>query len=130
MALPPPPLEGYAKVIQEAFKGSDKLPGLTITPEIAHDLSTHNPFLTYSQAGGQLVQYSEGVMADKRNARLQLDLWCDHPGRREQYLARMLDIIAAHPRMLALTEPVEGYDRNINMYHARFDVSVWWDRVF
>lgn len=130
MALPAPPLEGYAKLMQTVFKDPAQFPGLIVSPEIAHDLSGSNPFLTYSQAGGQLVQYSEGAMADKRNARLQLDLWCDHPARREQYLARMLDIIAAHPRMQALTEPVEGFDRNITMYHARFDISVWWDRVF
>lgn len=124
-----PPLTGMAKVIMEAFADA---PGLFGAPVYAAQAPQLQPdsgvFITYETVGGIPITYSEADIPDKRNSRAQLEVWGPHPGVVADLADKMVAIAARNIRMTVLTEVVASFDRNVELYGARFDVSVWWDR--
>lgn len=93
------------------------------------DFARHPQFVVYQKVGGVPIYLTEGNLADKRNARVQVTLWAKDPATREIMADQLMAAAARHPSMEPLTETVDGRDAALNLYSARFDVSVWYPRL-
>lgn len=119
---------GFYAIIMDAFNRKDALGGAWCYPDQVPHKPHPGPFIVYHRIGGKLALFSELAAPDKRNARIQLEVWTKHPAEREQIVDAMVRIIAEHPQMEQLSEAADDYDRNVELYGSVFDVSVWWTR--
>lgn len=91
---------------------------------------TPNPFLTFQGAGGQPINTFCGIPAQKKNGRLQVNVWADTPQQAEAILEQVKHVIAAAPfRGVVLSEPqdIDGYDTRTA--GAMQDFSIWWPSI-
>lgn len=118
---------GYDQIVMQAF-GSETAGPFARFPVMSEqaDQQAGTEFMVFGDVGGELVKFSELARPDMSNARVQLDIYCAHPARRRQLLDWIIGKVAVHPQMEQLTSVAYGFDRNISLYSARFDVSVWW----
>ncbi|USX25783.1 DUF3168 domain-containing protein [Oxalobacteraceae bacterium OTU3CINTB1] len=47
-----------------------------VYPDVAPD-GVARPYITYQQVGGDVVNYTEGSIPDRRNARVQINVWAE-----------------------------------------------------
>lgn len=84
-------------------------------------------FVVFQNVGGVPTYFTEGDYARKRNARLQITVWCNTPRSRFIESDKLLRILSKHPQFQPLTEIEDDYDNALKLYGARFDVSCWYD---
>ena len=92
-------------------------------PDFAPD-GTATPYVTWQQIGGAPLAYVDDSLPDKRNARIQINVWAE---TRAAANAMMLQIEAA---MIAQSaRPIGGllanFDEDANLRGAMQDFSVW-----
>lgn len=90
------------------------------------DWSMHRSMVVYQNVGGVPVYFSEGDIADKRNARLQVAVWTKDPADRYALTNLLLRAVAKHPQMEPLTEVHDDYDNTLKLYSGQFDLSLWY----
>lgn len=106
-----------------AIKG---LVGNRAFPDMA-PLTTGKPYVTYSQIGGEAINYVENAVADLKNGRFQFNVWGDS---RSQCSALMLQIEAALVtsslfQARPVGAPSSSYDFDMAIYGSQQDFSIW-----
>lgn len=124
-------LQGLPKAVMGAFKSEGMAP---FAPRIYWErlpsvMQWTGETILFEQAGGVPLAFSEGALGDKRNARVQVNVWATDPLTRDKLVDRALEIAVRHG-FTQLTEPDADFDSNVELYSACFDLSVWWDRNF
>lgn len=88
--------------------------------------NTTLPFATYQQVGGQALSFMEGQPTDKKNARIQVNVWAK---TRQEAMALIRAIEDAAVKAPLLGEPqgaaVSLYDEAAGMRGAMQDFSFW-----
>lgn len=97
-------------------------------PDVPPDVPPSGSFVIYQNVGGVPAYFSEGALADKRNARVQLSIWSTSPRARYEASDALLSAFAAAAQTEPLTETVDEYEATLKLYGSRFDVAVWYPR--
>mgnify|MGYP001027979381 CR=1 FL=1 len=101
------------------------LVGGRLFPDFA-PADTPRPFATYQQVGGQAGAYVEGAPIDKKNARMQINVWADTRQEAMTLIRAIEDTIVCDPLCGdPLGAPVALYDAAIGMRGAMQDFSLW-----
>lgn len=96
-----------------------------IYPDVA-PLNAALPLITYQQVGGQAVNYLEAVSSDKKNARMQVNVWAVTRAQSMTLIRQVEDEMCKMP-ILANVEgaAIARYDDQTKQYGAIQDFSVW-----
>lgn len=96
-----------------------------VYPDVTPDNPTF-PLIVYQQVGGQAVEYLEGAVADKDNARVQVIVWSKTRLEASQ-VARQARVALVQGTLKATTvaAPVSIYDEVLKLYGSRTDFGVW-----
>lgn len=96
-----------------------------VYPDVA-PLNAVLPFATFQQVGGQAVNYLEGVSSDKKNARMQVNVWASTRAQAMTLIRQVEDEMCKTP-ILANVEgaAIARYDDQTKQYGAIQDFSVW-----
>lgn len=86
------------------------------------------PLIVYQAVGGTAVDYVEGKVADKDNARVQLHVWAQTRLEASQ-IARQarVALVEGDLKATTLAAAVSLNDNVRKMYGSRQDYSVWYD---
>jgi len=101
--------------------------GGRVFPDIAPS-GTAKPYCTYQQVGGTPVEFIEGAVASKDNARFQINIWSNSRAEAMQKMREVRELLVAPP-ILATTQgaAVAEYDETSQLRGARQDFSIWFD---
>ena len=96
-----------------------------IYPDVA-PLNAVLPFITYQQVGGQSVNFMEAASSDKKNARMQVNVWALTRSQAMTLIRQVEDEMVKNP-VLAYVEgaAIATYDEQTKQYGAIQDFSVW-----
>ncbi|WP_058358296.1 tail completion protein gp17 [Xanthomonas translucens] len=117
---------GYGPIVSEVV--SAVLGPGRCFPDVPPDVPPSGSFVIYQNVGGVPSYFSEGAVADKRNARVQLSVWATSPRTRYEVADALLGAFAARPETEPLTETIDDYEEILKLYGSRFDVAVWYPR--
>lgn len=103
------------------------LVGDRIYPDVAPE-GTARPYLTYQQVGGKALNYLEGTVPGKRNARMQVNVWADTRLAASELSERAEDALrlAAGLQAEVLGARVSLFEEDTKLRGARQDFSVWY----
>ena len=109
--------------IYAAIKG---LCGNRVFPDKA-DFGTTMPYVTYTQIGGEVVNYTDNTVSTLQNGRFQFNVWGTS---RSQCSTLMLQIEAALITATTMqARPIgaqsASYDYDMAIYGAMQDFSIW-----
>ena len=98
-------------------------------PDVA-PFATTRPYVTYQQIGGDPVNFVDRVVPNKRNARVQINVWAD---TRASAVATMQAIEdAVRMSVLFQGEPesamTSDYDHDNLVFGSMQDFTIWSDR--
>lgn len=100
-----------------------------VFPDVA-PVTTVRPYVTYQQIGGKAVNFMGREVPNKRNARIQVNVWADTRAGSVSTMQAIEDAI----RMSTLFqgEPESAmtadYDPDMLVYGSRQDFTIWDDR--
>ncbi len=96
-----------------------------VYPDVA-PLNAVLPFITYQQVGGQAVNFLEAASSDKKNARIQVNVWSATRLEANVLIRHVEDEMVKNP-ILAYVEgaAIAAYDDQTKQYGALQDFSVW-----
>lgn len=98
-------------------------------PDVA-PTTTVRPYVTYQQIGGEAVNTLDRWVPNKRNARVQVNVWADTRASAVSTLQAIEDAI----RMSVLFQgepesaPTSDYDHDMLVYGSMQDFTIWADR--
>lgn len=94
-------------------------------PDIA-PLDAVLPFITFQQVGGSGFNYLGAESPDKKNARIQINVWASTRLQAMQLIRQAEDLMVVNP-ILARVEgaAIARYDTETKQYGALQDFSVW-----
>lgn len=100
-----------------------------VFPDMA-PLTTAQPYITYSQVGGEALSYLENAVPSKQNGRFQVNVW---GATRASVSAVMLLVESALVTATAfqarpIGAPATGYDHDVLIYTSLQDFSIWSSR--
>jgi hypothetical protein len=107
----------------------DALEGLVngrVFPDIA-PVQTPRPYITYAAVGGDALNYTDGAIPGKENARLQVNVWADtrlqasDVGRQVELALRSVAAL----QTTVLGARVATYDPDVNLRGTMQDFSIW-----
>ena len=112
--------------IFQALKG---LAADRVFPDFA-PIATAQPYVTYTQVGGESVAYLENALPSKKNGRFQVNVW---GSTRASCVALMKQVEAALVAATAFqarptSEPTSSYDHDSMIYSSLQDFSIWSNR--
>lgn len=110
----------------DLFNSIKGLCGNRVFPDLA-PLNTVKPYVTYTQIGGETVNYTDNIVPDLQNGRFQFNVWGTS---RSQCSALMLQIEAALIMSTTLqARPIGAqsgsYDFDMAIYGSQMDFSIW-----
>lgn len=111
----------------QIFAALSPLAGGRVFPDVAPE-GTARPYLTYQQVGGDALNFMEGTMPGKRNARIQINAWADTRLAASELSEQAEDALRL---VLGLQAEVLGarvsiFEEDIKLRGARQDFSVWY----
>lgn len=98
-------------------------------PDVA-PTTTVRPYVTYQQIGGEAVTTLDRFVPNKRNARVQVNVWADTRASAVSTMQAIEDAI----RMSVLFQgepesaPTSDYDHDMMVYGSMQDFTIWADR--
>lgn len=104
-----------------------------VCPRVFPDFAptdTTRPYVTYQQIGGAAVNFVDRVVPNKRNARMQINVWADTRISAFATLQaiedaiRMTTVFQGEPE----SAPTSDFDADIPVYASRQDFTIWADR--
>jgi hypothetical protein len=108
------------------FEGLRGLVGNRVYPDVGPD-KCGLPYMTYQQVGGDALNFQDGALPDKSNARVQVNVWA--VSRIEaKALAKAAENAlrgVAALRTTVLGAPVSNFDQAAKLYGTRQDFSFW-----
>lgn len=98
-----------------------------VWPDIAPE-RVEKPYITHQQVGGDAVNYTEGAIPDRRNARIQINVWAE---TREEAAALAEQVENALRPLRELQVTVLGarislYEPETKLRGTRQDFSIWY----
>jgi len=85
------------------------------------------PRIVYQQVGGRVINYTEGTIPDKENARMQVVCWAA-TRMGAIGLAKLVETaIKTAPSMQAeaIGARISGFEQDTNLYSSHQDFSIW-----
>lgn len=94
-------------------------------PDVA-PLNAGLPLITFQQVGGSAVNYLGAASSDKKNARIQINVWSSTRLQAMQLIRQVENEMVKDP-VLARVEgaAIARYDSETKQYGAIQDFSVW-----
>ena len=85
------------------------------------------PRIVYQQVGGQAINYTEGTIPDKENARMQVVCWAATRLAAINLAKQVEAAIKTAPSMQAeaIGARISGYEQDTNLYSSMQDFSIW-----
>lgn len=100
--------------------------GGRVTPDVAPDDPVY-PLAIYQQVGGDAIDYSEGKVPDKAQARVQVWVWSKSRLEASTIArAQRIALVEGPMRARTLGAPVSDYNAAFKIYGARQDFEVWY----
>lgn len=92
--------------------------------------TTTRPYVTYQQIGGAVVNYLSREVPNKRNARMQINVWADTRASAVTTMNAIEDAVRASTLFQASPESAmtASFDADFPVYSARQDFTIWADR--
>ena len=114
-------------VDEQIFAALSPLAGGRVFPDVAPE-GTARPYLTYQQVGGGALNYLEGTVPGKRNARMQINAWADSRLAASELSEQAEDALrlAASLQAKVLGARVSIYEEDTKLRGARQAFSVWY----
>lgn len=95
-------------------------------PDVSPD-GAARPLIIYQQVGGQAVDYVEGKIADKDNARVQVHVWATTRLEASQIArAARVALVEGAAEATTLGAAMSLHDDALKLYGSRQDFSVWY----
>lgn len=109
--------------IYDALKG---LVGNRVFPDFA-PLGTARPFITYEQAGGDALHFTDGTLPDTKNGRFEISIYADTAMTRAALALQVEATMAAAPafQATALHAPISDYASEVKIYSSTQNFSVF-----
>jgi len=109
------------------FAALSALAGGRVFPDVAPE-GTARPYLTYQQVGGDALNYLEGTVPGKRNARIQVNAWADTRLVASELSEQVEDVLrmTADLQAKVLGARASIFEEDIGLRGARQDFSVWY----
>lgn len=103
--------------------------GSLVSNRVHPDVTPDNPvfpLIVYQQVGGDAVDYMEGVVPDKSNARVQIVVWSKTRLEASEiaHSARLL-LVEGALKATTLAAPVSLYEPALKLYGSRTDYGIW-----
>ena len=97
-----------------------------IYPDVA-PLAVAHPYITWQGVGGQSIRFLDNTAGDKRNTRLQINVWATTRSGANSLIRQIEDVLCAATVFVAtpLGEPVNDYDGETKTYGAMQDFSIF-----
>ena len=97
-----------------------------VFPDVAPS-GTTLPYVTWQGIGGESVGFVDNTAADKRNTRLQINVWAKTRPEATSIARQIEDVLCATSLFVAtpLGEAVSDYDSETKTYGAMQDFSIY-----
>ena len=84
------------------------------------------PRIVYQQVGGKTINYTEGTLPDKENARMQVVCWASTRMAAISLMKQVEAAILAAPviQAEALGARISGYEQDTNLFSSMQDFSI------
>jgi hypothetical protein len=107
------------------FNAMTALVAARVYPDIAPE-NTPTPYITYQQVGGKPVNFLGAEYSDKKNARIQINVW-DTTRIGVAILTRLIENAMVAAPLYGLIEGgvVASYEPELKLYGAMQDFSFW-----
>lgn len=96
-----------------------------VYPDFAPDGATL-PFITYQQVGGQAISFMDQANPDKRNARVQVNVWAASRSAASALSKQVEDALRFLPASTVTGAAVSEYESALKLYGTRQDFSFWY----
>ena len=85
------------------------------------------PRIVYQQVGGKTINYTEGTLPDKENARMQVVCWDSTRMAAINLMKQVEAAILSAPviQAEALGARISGYEQDTNLFSSMQDFSIW-----
>lgn len=85
------------------------------------------PRIVYQQVGGKTINYTEGTLPDKENARMQVVCWASTRAAAIALAKQVEAAILAAPVIQAESTGarISGFEQDTNLYSSQQDFSIW-----
>ena len=92
--------------------------------------TTVRPYVTYQQIGGEAVNFVDRLVPNKRNARMQINVWADTRASATTTMQAIEDAIRMSTVFQAEPESAMhcDFDADMPVYAAMQDYNIWADR--
>jgi hypothetical protein len=99
-----------------------------VFPDVAPP-STERPYITYQQVGGAGVNFIDGSLPGKRNARVQINVWADSRPLASAVARQVEDALrqVAALQPTVLSAPSATYEPDTKLRGTMQDFSFWTD---
>lgn len=97
-----------------------------VFPDVAPDAAL--PYITYYQVGGEAINYTDGAVPDRSNARVQINVWAATRVEASQLSAAVESAVRAALALqpTVLSARVAMYDDESKARGFRQDFSLWY----
>lgn len=98
-----------------------------VYPDVGGD-EAKLPYITYSTVGGQPVNFVDGALPDRRNARVQINVWAETRLEASALAEQVEGVIRqlAGAATEVLTSAISTYDEETKARGTRQDFSIWY----
>lgn len=84
------------------------------------------PRIVYQQVGGKTINYTEGTLPDKENARMQVVCWASTRMAAISLMKQVeAAILASGIQAEAIGARISGFEPDTNLYSSHQDFSLW-----
>ena len=109
----------------DLFNALKTLVANRVFPDVA-PIATAQPYITYSQVGGEAISYVDDTLPDRKHGRFQINVWA---ATRTSASAIMLQVESAMVTASAfqarpLSAPSSGYDNDMLTYTSLQDFNI------
>lgn len=98
-----------------------------VFPDTAPDVPGQDPYVIYQRVGGIPTYFTEGALADKANARVQLEVWSTSKQATYAAMVHIMRSVAAATDMEPLGQPIDDYEPALRIYGSRVDISMYYN---
>lgn len=97
-----------------------------VYPDVADEQTpTPTPYITYQQVGGRSVSFVDSTAPNKKNARVQINVWAATRTAASDLGRTVEDTLRTALRATALGALVATYDPETRLRGTRQDFSIW-----
>lgn len=85
------------------------------------------PYVIYQRAGGTPVNFTDGTIPDRKNARVQINVWAESMSIADPIALQIENILrqVADLQVSVLTEVLDTYDEETSLRGTMQDFDIW-----